>query len=410
MPSVAYGNTLTDLGRNIAEQKASEQALAGILAQVGASKLAALNALAANRGRTQAERDVGMDRNATTRQVALLESALRAQELADRERMARESITAAENLARLEGTNRLAVAGVPYGPDALEMTKALARLQAGQLNPRVAESHYLENAERNRANQIAAQSATTASGLANFAYQDFIAESKGWGSDKKAKAKYDAAIKAIIAQYGDKASMVMLPDGRVKFTPLVLPPIQLEVPANAVPPPAGNPNAIPPPDMGVPQMQGVAPAPPPPMVVPRPGVAELRMADEMAVPRVVAANAAITDYLTQDAPLRSARPLRPASRISVLPVPAPEFDTSILDAKAPAILTGAKFRDLIPQAMMGGASARQFEQASLAERYVGNLVRELGRISGMPPNRGSAQRAQLLQSELARVKAILSSQ
>lgn len=249
MPSVAYGNTLTDLGRNIAEQKASEQALAGILAQVGAQKLAALNALAANRGRTQAERDVGMDRNATTRQVAMLESALRAQELADRERMAAAGLTAAEALARLEGTNRLAVAGVPYGPDALKMTEALARLQMSQLNPRVAETMFTENAERERQNLEAQNIASDANRLASIAFQEFQREMGSFTpvkTDKKIMAEYNNAIGAILQRYGDKASLlrtVPRPGGKIEFEALQLPIIRPPVPQ--VPTQTGTTNAVP---------------------------------------------------------------------------------------------------------------------------------------------------------------------
>lgn len=377
----AYGNTLTDLGRNIAEQKASEQALAGILAQVGAQKLAALNALAANRGRTAADREVGLDRNATMREAAVMEAMLKGQELSDRDRQYSAGIEAARELARIQGDNSLRAAGVPYGPDALKMAEALAKLQP--MNPRVQESVVTENAERDRQNREAEHIAVGASGAANIAYQDFIEKSKGWwNSDKTAKTNYDAAIAKIIAGYGEKSAWirpVVTPDGRVRFTPMVLPLIDVARPGVPQVPPGptatGDGTVIPAPNF-VPRP--LVPAPSPPMAVPRPSVADLRMADEMAVPGITAPRA-------QPSILRAAQEISRGA-LSQLP-----FNVN------PA-QPGVEMRGVFTE-----------EQAERwLQSYVASLTESLQGLGGRG-GFGSGQ-GQRIGQELQRVKALLSSQ
>lgn len=306
MPSVSYGNTLTDLGRNIAEQKASEQALAGILAQVGAQKLAALNALAANRGRTQADRDVGMDRNATTRQVAVMESMLRAQELGDRDRQSREGLAAAAEIARLQGANQLEVGRLPYSPEALKQLEALARLNAQTLNPRMQETIFAEDAERERQNLRAQSLSMDANRKASLLYQDWITKkaSRRWwkpdDSDEELNAAYQTGINGILSGYGERdAGLVQSmtrPDGRVIFQPMQLPMIRPQVPQQ-VPTETGTTNAVPtvPAAVPVPQARAV-----PNMAVPNVGGASGSWQPNFAVP----------DATTRERALRMARELK----------------------------------------------------------------------------------------------------
>lgn len=393
MPPFAIGSTLTDLGTNLAQQLASENALSGDLARTEAAKLAALNALVGQMHTARQAREGGMER-------AALEAAVNAQRFqGERE----------DSAARIASAER--IAAIPYGPAAtkfqettlgkqLETAKTLAEIQAGRLDPRLFGDLIGESLNTDKLMAQAEATAAQANLKAETEFRKLQSAKRSLfrttlnplRSDQDYEDDYVAAIASIATSFGEFGALIepiRAPDGSFRFRAKQLPRIdirQLQRGGTAT----GNSSVA-------------VPPPVPPVVAAPPDWSTAQPA------------ASIPVWNAPSNAMPTGVPQIP-SVVAVPGVPSLAQEAASMSVQPLDIIVQSPFKELIPDAVFPDASARggrRFgartpeEQAQLLDQYTKNLMAEAQRLASMPRNRGTEQRAQLLGAELARIKRIL---